>query len=198
MSRTALAPNHAREYETVYILRPNLEKDAANDVATRVADAIKGGEGVLTKAELWGQRRLAYPIKKHHRGTYVYIKYLAGGDVVTEIERQLRLVDSVIRYQTIVLQDNVPTGAPVDVSDDDIDLDFDLPFEADEPEVPRERELGLDAPPPERRRRDRDRDRDPKPQEEAAPAPEAKEEPKEAKEEPAAEKKSEASEGEGS
>ncbi|MEM1033261.1 MAG: 30S ribosomal protein S6 [Myxococcota bacterium] len=157
MSRAQLAPGHAREYETIYILRPNLDKEQANDVATRVADAIKGTEGVLTEAEFWGQRRLAYPIERHHRGTYVYLKYLGRGGTVDEIERQLRLVDTVIRYQTVQLQANVPMEGRAS-SEDDVSIDYELDFQPDEPEMSRERELGLDAPPPERRRRD-DRDR---------------------------------------
>jgi small subunit ribosomal protein S6 len=157
MSRHALAPGHAREYETIYVLRPNIDKEVAGEVASRVAEAIKGNEGKLTQAELWGQRRLAYPIARHFRGTYVYVKYLGKGPAVSEVERQLSLVDSVIRYQTVQLRDNVPVET-VQVSEEDLALDFDLPFEADEPELPRERELGLDTPPGDRRRRD-DRDR---------------------------------------
>jgi len=156
MSRAQLAPGHAREYETIYILRPNLDKDQANDVATRIADAIKGTEGMLTEAEFWGQRRLAYPIDRHHRGTYVYIKYLGRGETVSEIERQLRLVDTVIRYQTVQLAANVPLEGRATA--EDVSIDYELDFQPDEPEQTYERELGLDAPPPERRRRD-DRDR---------------------------------------
>ena len=157
MSRTALAPGHAREYETNYILRPNVERDAADDVAGRVTDAIRGHRGTLTSAELWGRRRLAYPIHRHHRGVYVYVKYLGHGDTVSELERQLRLVDSVIRYQTIQVRNNVPVA---DVAADEaaLKLDFDLPSEPDEPELTRERELGLDQPAGDRRRPRRDDD----------------------------------------
>ena len=166
MSRAQLAAGHAREYETIYILRPNIEKDVADDVAKRVADAITGHEGKLTEAELWGSRRLSYPIKKHFRGTYVYVKYLSRGEAVAELERQLRLVDAVIRHQTIQLRDNVKL-ADVKIDDKDLALDFDLPYEPDEPELPIEKELGLDAPMPERRRRRDDRH---EPEPEAAPA----------------------------
>jgi small subunit ribosomal protein S6 len=155
MSRAALAPGHAREYETVYILRPNTDREQADSVATRILDALSGFEGKITDAELWGQRRLAYPIAKHFRGIYVYLKYLGRGATVAEIERQLRLADSVIRFQTIQLRDNVPVAS--EEGRDGMGIEFDVPFEPDEPEVPRERELGLDAPPPERRPRRDDR-----------------------------------------
>ncbi|MEQ9323585.1 MAG: 30S ribosomal protein S6 [Polyangiaceae bacterium] len=158
MSRVQLAPGHGREYETIYILRPNTDREIADGVANRVSDAIKGEGGLLTQAELWGSRRLAYPIKKHYRGTYVYVKYLGRGGTVGELERQLRLNDAVIRFQTIQLGDNIPM-ADVKVDESELELDFDIPFEADEPELTRERELGLDAVNTDRRRGRRD-DRD--------------------------------------
>jgi small subunit ribosomal protein S6 len=157
MSRVALAPGHAREYETIYIMRPNLGRDAADDVATRVTEALKTHEGTLTHAELWGSRRLAYPIKNHHRGTYVFLKYLGKGHTVAEIERQLRLADSIIRFQTIQVGSNVPVESVQAAEDQLKAIDFDLPPVADEPELTRERELGLDQTGMERRRRD-DRD----------------------------------------
>lgn len=157
MSRAQLAAGYAREYETVYILRPNIDRELADGVAKRVVESITSTEGKLLEAELWGSRRLAYPIKKHFRGTYVYVKYLSRGAAVAEIERQLRLSDSVIRYQSIQVKEDVLVSEVV-VDESALVLDFDLPFEADEPELPREKELGLDAPPPERRRRDHRRD----------------------------------------
>ncbi len=160
MSRVALAPGHAREYETIYILRPNTDKEKADKVASRVDGAIKGNDAILTEAELWGQRRLAFPIKKHHRGVYVYLKYLGSGGVVAELERQLKLDDSVIRFQTIQLREEVPLASAAGEHKDGLALDFDIPHEPDEPEVPIERELGLDHPPPDRRRRDDYRRRD--------------------------------------
>ena len=160
MSRVALAPGHAREYETIYILRPNTDKEKADKVASRVDGAIKGNDALLTEAELWGQRQLAFPIKKHHRGVYVYLKYLGRGEVVKELERQLKLDDSVIRFQTIQLREGVPLASAAGEQKDGMGLDFELPHEPDEPEVPIERELGLDHPTPDRRRRDDYRRRD--------------------------------------
>jgi len=171
MARTALAAGHAREYETIYILRPNLEKEKAEKVATRLTDAISEHQGRVTEAELWGQRRLAYPIKKHHRGIYVYLKYLGRGDMVAEMERQLRLDDSVIRYQTVLLNNDV-VMTDQEPSTEALNIDFAVEHEPDAPELPIERELGLIR--PERtdsRRRDRREPRDD--DESKAPAAEA-------------------------
>lgn len=158
MSRVATAPGHAREYETIYILRPNTERQKADDVAGKLNDAIKTTGALLTGVELWGQRRLAYPIAKHHRGIYVYVKYLGMGATVSEIERQLRLSDSVIRFQTVQIRDNVPVEGTE--STEMSAVAFEIPFEADEPEQSVERELGLDATSLERRRREERDDMD--------------------------------------
>ena len=156
MGQIALAPGCAREYETIYVLDTGVNKETADTLSTRIADVIKA-EGRLQAVELWGRRRLAYAIKRHRRGIYVYWKYLGKGSTVSEIERQLRLSDPVIRYQTIMLRNNVQLDS-LEVSPEEIDLAFNLPDEPDEPEMTRERELGLDQPPPDRQRRDRDRD----------------------------------------
>ncbi len=152
MSRMATAPGHARQYETIYILRPNIEREKADDVAGKMNDAIAGTNAMLTGIELWGQRRLAYPIAKHHRGIYVFMKYLGMGPTVAEIERQLRLSDSVIRFQTVQTGNNVPV-AGVEKAEM-ASVTFEVPFEADEPELSVERELGLDSASLERRRRE--------------------------------------------
>ncbi len=158
MSRVATAPGHAREYETIYILRPNIERDKADDVAGKLNDAIKGTSALLTGVELWGQRRLAYPIAKHHRGIYVYLKYLGKGATVAEIERQLRLSDSVIRFQTVQTKDDVPLAEAQKTEMSAVA--FEVPFEPDEPELSVERELGLDSTSLERRRREERDDMD--------------------------------------
>lgn len=158
MGRLATAPGHAREYETIYILRPNTDREKADDVAGKLNDAISSTGAQLTGIELWGQRRLAYPIAKHHRGIYVYVKYLGKGATVTEIERQLRLADSVIRFQTVNTRDNVPLEGSEKAEFGSVT--FEVPFEPDEPELSVERELGLDAASLERRRREERDDMD--------------------------------------
>ena len=107
MSRLVTAPNRAREYETIYILRPDIDADSAERVGARLSEVIGREHGRLTKVENWGRRRLAYDIRKHRRGVYVYLKYLGTGKVVSEVERNLRLMDGVIKYQTILARNDV-------------------------------------------------------------------------------------------
>jgi len=97
----------AREYETIYILQPQVDPDEADRVAGRMSEVVTRLEGRLTKVDNWGKRKLAYPIRRHTRGVFVYLRYVGFSDMVAEIERNLRMLDSVIRHQTIQLQDEV-------------------------------------------------------------------------------------------
>lgn len=95
----------AREYELVYILRPSVLPSEARKVADRITDVVEKRGAKLTRVDNWGKRKLAYPIEKHTRGIFVYVKLVGFTDVVAELERNLRNLDDVVRYQTVRLGD---------------------------------------------------------------------------------------------
>jgi len=97
----------AREYETIYILRANVDNAEATKVLDRVRDIVSSLGGCLVQVDNWGRRKLAYPINKSQRGVFVYLRFAGFEDLVLEIERNLRLLDSVIRFQTIQLKPEV-------------------------------------------------------------------------------------------
>jgi small subunit ribosomal protein S6 len=94
-----------REYEALYILRADVSKEAAERIALRVQEVVSREGGKLTRVENWGRRALAYEIGSNKRGIYVYISYLGKGGLVAELERNFRLLDEVIRFQTVKLSD---------------------------------------------------------------------------------------------
>jgi small subunit ribosomal protein S6 len=146
MSRAATAPNRAREYETIYILKPDIDADSAEKIGSRVAEVVTRESGRLTKVESWGRRRLAYDIGKQRRGVYIYLKYLGGGKVVSEVERNLRLPDGVIKYQTVLVRSDVEVAA-VTVVDEEVKFErLELPPTDDDRDDSRERQLGLIEP----------------------------------------------------
>jgi small subunit ribosomal protein S6 len=147
------APGRAREYETIYILRPDIDADSADKLGTRLAEVIGRENGRLTKVETWGRRRLAFDIAKHRRGVYVYLKYLGGGRAVSEVERSLRLTDGVIKYQTVLVRNDVEAEG-LAVVDEEVRFErLELPPLEEERDESRERQLGLIEPErrPERR-----------------------------------------------
>jgi len=99
--------NKPKEYETIYILRSDVDADTADRVQARVAEVVDRGQGKLVKVEAWGRRRLAYPVAKQRRGVYIYVKFIGAGGLVQELERNLKLQDAVLKFQTVVVRDQV-------------------------------------------------------------------------------------------
>ncbi len=132
----------AKEYETIYILRPDVDADTAEKVQGRVTEVVDKAKGKLVKVEAWGRRRLAYPVAKQKKGVYVYVKYVGLGDLVTEVERNLKLADAVLKFQTVLLNDHVNV-AELTIDPEEVKFQrLELPAE-DEKEESRERALGL-------------------------------------------------------
>ena len=132
----------SKEYETIYILRPDVDADTADKVQGRVAEVVARDDGKLVKVEAWGRRKLAYPVAKQKKGVYVYVKYIGRGGLVAELERNLKLQDAVLKFQTIQTQDEVDV-AGVTVDPEEIKFQrLELPPE-EEKEESREKALGL-------------------------------------------------------
>ena len=111
-------PNTAREYETIYILRPNTPNEGVAEVNTRIKGVIEGMGGKIIKVDNWGKRRLAYEVAKERKGIYLYWLYLAQPGVVEETERNLRMLDTVIRYLTVKVDEDVDVAArPTELDD---------------------------------------------------------------------------------
>ena len=100
-----------REYETIYILRPDSTSDVIALVNQKVRGVIEAGGGTLLKIDNWGKRKLAYEVKKQLKGIYLFFSYLGTAGLVEEVERNLRLTDSVIRYYSVKIAENVDATA---------------------------------------------------------------------------------------
>jgi small subunit ribosomal protein S6 len=132
----------SREYETIYVLRFDVDADLAEKVQARVADAIERENGKLVKVEAWGRRKLAYSVGKQRRGVYVYLKYVGAGGLVAEVERNLKLQDAVVKYMTVQTAEDVDL-ATLQIDPEETKLGkLELPTE-EEKEESREKQLGL-------------------------------------------------------
>jgi len=100
-----------REYETIYILRPDSTNDVIGQVNTKARTVIEAGGGTIIKVDNWGKRKLAYEVQKQLKGIYLFFSYLGSAGLVEELERNLRLTDSVIRYYSVKIAENVDPAA---------------------------------------------------------------------------------------
>ncbi len=90
-----------RQYETGFVLSPTLSEEETTQYIQQMAAIIAQKQGRMVKQDVWGKRRLAYPIKKFTDGVYVFFTYEGPGDISTEMERRFKQTDTVIRFLTV-------------------------------------------------------------------------------------------------
>ncbi len=87
-----------REYELVFIVDPTQDEEGVNVITDRVTQVITRSKGEVTRVDVWGRRKLAYPIKKFREGTYVLLQMQIAPEGLPELERVLKLTEPVIRH----------------------------------------------------------------------------------------------------
>ena len=100
-------PGTKREYETIYILRPDASSDQIHEVNDIVRTIILEQGGKVIRLDNWGKRKLSYEVQKQLKGIYLYWLYLGSQGMVAEIERRLRMKDIAIRYFTVAVDANI-------------------------------------------------------------------------------------------
>ena len=96
-----------RRYETFVIIDPDISQEQREPVLQRVKELITQQDGFLVFEDVWGERKLAYEIKKKGRGYYVRFDYCGLAPLVNEIERFFRIDDRALKYMTVVLDTDV-------------------------------------------------------------------------------------------
>jgi small subunit ribosomal protein S6 len=90
-----------RHYEIMVILDPSLEERTVAPSLDTYLNVIRTAGGSVEKLDVWGRRRLAYEINKKPEGIYAVIDLQASPEAVAELDRQLRLNESVLRTKVI-------------------------------------------------------------------------------------------------
>jgi small subunit ribosomal protein S6 len=87
-----------RKYEVAFIVHPDLEETAFGEVQERVKSWINDAGGKVTKVDLWGKKKLAYEIRKQTEGQYILFEIEMPPSFCAELEHNLRLQESILRY----------------------------------------------------------------------------------------------------
>jgi len=98
------------DYEMVYVLSPRLSSDEGEQASKWVEGIIRENGGELLSTDLWGRRRLAYPIKHQFEGTYVYTTFRLDPSATVRVESQLGLSENVLRH--LIIRGIVEGGMP--------------------------------------------------------------------------------------
>ena len=94
-------------YEIMFIVNPNATDEEIDKINSQIEGVVTAGGGKASKIEKLGKKRLAYLVDKFRDGHYVLFTIEVGGAVVREIERRLRVMDPVIKYLTVRMDDDM-------------------------------------------------------------------------------------------
>ncbi|QTA80348.1 30S ribosomal protein S6 [Desulfonema limicola] len=92
-----------RRYETIVIADPDLSDEKQASFSERIQAIISQQGGFIVEFDVWGNRKLAYEIRKKSRGYYIRIDYCGTSESVEELERFFRIDDCAMKYMTILL-----------------------------------------------------------------------------------------------
>jgi small subunit ribosomal protein S6 len=96
-----------RRYETIFIIPADLTEDEINALIERYQSIITKNKGMVIKVEKWGKRKMAYEIKKQIRGFYVLMDLVSDNAVITELERNFKIDEKILKFMTIKKEDAV-------------------------------------------------------------------------------------------
>jgi len=90
-----------RQYETAFLISPNMPEEETEKIILQMADIVSEKKGKMIKQDVWGKRKLAYPIQKFEEAIYVFFHYEGEPGIPTELERRFKQTESVLRFLTV-------------------------------------------------------------------------------------------------
>ena len=101
------------EYELVFIAHPDLDEEGVTSITEKAQSWIDAAGGEVTYTDLWGRRKLAYPVRKQTEGSYVLLRALLPPQAITELERELKLMDGILRHLVVRAETPLPPSEPL-------------------------------------------------------------------------------------
>ena len=97
----------SRQYELMYVISPDVGEDGVVALNAQLDEVVRDLGGRVEKTENWGRRLLAYEVNNHRDGTYVVSLVEGPGTIVGELDRKLRLLDSVLRHLVVRVDEDL-------------------------------------------------------------------------------------------
>ena len=89
------------KYESIYVVNPNVEGEAMKGIVEKFNTLIETEGGKVAETQEWGLKKLAYPINFKNEGYYVLVNFTAAASLPSELERIMRITDSVVRFMVV-------------------------------------------------------------------------------------------------
>ena len=103
--------NLAREYETIYLLRAETPDDQVEEIKERLRGVVSREGGKVIRFTNQGKRKTAFPVAKDQKALYMHCLYVGRPGLVQEIERNLKMIDSVTKFQSVKIAVDVDFDA---------------------------------------------------------------------------------------
>jgi len=100
-----------KQYELVYIASPDATEDQLTELQSLIEGIVTKANGTIDKADIWGRRRLAYQIGRHKEGHYVVLLFSCEGELVKELDRRLKVNDTIIRHLVVRVDEEFQKAA---------------------------------------------------------------------------------------
>ena len=88
----------ARQYELIYVLKPDAPEDEVNTLHAQVVEVVDRMGGKIDKTDQWGRRKMAYEIGHHKEGFYVLEVISGSGELMKELDRRLKVTEGLLRH----------------------------------------------------------------------------------------------------
>ncbi len=98
-------PPRVRGYEMVFLVHPDLDERAVQELAKSIQERIEQVGGQVTRLDFWGKRLLAYPIRKRRDAHYVLMHFQVPSQGMHEVQRFLRYQEPLLRYLIVRLDE---------------------------------------------------------------------------------------------
>ncbi len=100
-----------REYETIYLLKPDTPDDQVDEIQERLRAVVAREGGKVIRFTNQGRRKVAFPVAASSRALYVHCLFVGQPGLVRELERNLKMIDSVTKFQSVKVADGVDFDA---------------------------------------------------------------------------------------
>ena len=100
-----------REYETIYLLKAETPDDQVEEIKERLRGVVSREGGKVIRFTNQGKRKTAFPIGKNQKALYMHCLYIGNPGLVGELERNLKMIDTVSKFQSVKLADGVDFDA---------------------------------------------------------------------------------------
>lgn len=90
------------QYDLVYIVKPDLDAEAMSSVIERATQRLIEQGAAIEHTDVWGKRRMAYPIQRYREGHYVFVRLSVSGDRIPEIRHGLKVIEDILRTSITV------------------------------------------------------------------------------------------------